>query len=147
MVSEPLVMQFHVAQLLKEGVGAVREYMVDDEMVILDESRPSRVTGTVTLLRVSNGILARAHLSTEVELECARCLEPFTCRLVFDFEEEYIPVLNIYLDEYNHVPEDKDIFTIDENHFMDITDAARQFAILAKPMKPLCRHDCPGITI
>ncbi len=41
------------------------------------------------------------------------CLEPFTCRLVFDFEEEYIPVLNIYLDEYNHVTVDKDIFTID----------------------------------
>jgi len=138
-------MQFHVAQLLKEGVGAVRDYHVDDNAVILDESQPSRITGTVKLLRTSNGILVRAHLSTEVNLGCARCLGIFQRKLEFDFEEEYFPLLDIYRDEYNDAPEDKDSFTIDENHYLDITDAARQYAILAKPMKPLCREDCPGI--
>lgn len=146
-MNEPLVMQFHVAQLLKEGVGSKRDYLVDDEVYILDGSPPSRVHGIVNLLRTSNGILARAQLSTEIELECARCLEPYQCKLEYNFEEEYFPVLDIYRDEYNTIPADKDSFTINENHFLDITDAARQYAILAKPMKPLCRHDCPGITI
>ena len=146
-MKEYLVMQFPVAQLLKSGVGATREYDVDDNVWIFSESQPERVRGVVSLLRTSNGILARAHLSTNVELECARCLKSYRHLLEFDFEEEYLLVLDIFEQEGLDGADDDEIFTIDENNILDITDAARQYAILAMPMKALCRYDCPGIEI
>jgi uncharacterized metal-binding protein YceD (DUF177 family) len=146
-VNDPLVMQFQVAQLLKDGVGATREYLVDDEIFIFDDTEPNHIKGTVKLLRTSNGILVKADLATQVTLECARCLKPYSCELKYSFEEEYLPSYDIYCYDTGEEQEDKDTFYIDENNYLDITDAARQYAILTRPMKPLCRHNCPGIKI
>jgi len=146
-VDEPRIMQFQVAQLLKDPVGATRDYLVDEAIGILEGSAPGRVWGRVNFLRTSRGILVKARLNTRVELVCSRCLESFACDLEYGFEEEYFPVLDIYRDEYVGKPEDSDSFIIDENHILDITEAARQYAILAIPMKPLCRPECEGIEL
>jgi uncharacterized protein len=34
---------------------------------------------------------------------------------------------------------------IDEHHLLDLSEAIRQNALLAVPMKPLCREDCSGL--
>jgi len=146
-VEEPRIMQFQVAQLLKDPVGATRDYLVDEAINILEGFPPGRVWGRVNFLRTSRGVLAKGRLNTRVELACSRCLEYFPCELEYGFEEEYFPVLDIYHDEYVGKPEDRDSFIIDENHILDITEAARQYAILAIPMKPLCRPGCEGIKL
>ncbi|MBA7688765.1 hypothetical protein ES703_97254 [subsurface metagenome] len=43
------------------------------------------------------------------------------------------------------MPEEPGCFTIDEHHILDLTEAIRQYALLAIPMKPLCRGDCAGL--
>lgn len=146
-MDEPRIMQFQVAQLLKDPVGATRDYLVDEVIEILEGYPPGRVWGRVNFLRTSRGILVKGRLSTRVEMVCSRCLENFNSDLEFGFEEEYFPVLDIYHDEYVGKPEDSDSFTIDENHILDITEAARQYAILAIPMKPLCHPGCEGIKL
>ena len=146
-VNEPQVMQLKVSQLLKEPVGSTRRYLVDENLSILEGALPSRVFGEVKLLRTDRGVLARGNLKTSVELVCSRCLEPFSDKLVYDFEEEFFPVLDIVHDAYIPEPEDSEGFTIDEYHVLDISEAARQYAILAVPMKPLCRPNCKGISI
>lgn len=146
-MNEPQVMQLKVSQLLKEPVGSTRRYWVDEDLGILEGSSPSRVRGEVNLLRTDRGILARGNLKTSVELVCSRCLEPFSGELAYDFEEEFFPVLDMVHDAYIPEPEDSQGFTIDEYHVLDISEAARQYAIMAVPMKPLCRPDCKGISI
>ena len=39
----------------------------------------------------------------------------------------------------------QEAFIIDEHHTLDLSEAARQYAIAAVPMKPLCDQDCLGI--
>ena len=36
-------------------------------------------------------------------------------------------------------------FIIDNNRSIDLTEAIRQYALLAMPMKPLCSPDCRGL--
>ena len=43
------------------------------------------------------------------------------------------------------IPEEPDSFIIDEHHILDLKEAIRQNALLAVPMKPLCRADCAGL--
>lgn len=40
---------------------------------------------------------------------------------------------------------DAEGFAIDEYHLLDLTEALRQYTIVAVPMKPLCKADCAGI--
>ena len=104
-----------------------------------------RAYGDIGLLRTHRGILAKATLATETALTCSRCLTLFHCPLSLNIEEEYVPVLDIITGAPLPPPEDPGSFAIDGHHILDLTEAIRQYALLATPMKPLCREDCTGL--
>jgi uncharacterized protein len=130
-------MQINVAQLLRASIGSVRDYEIKQVIDITGDGVNSMVQGKVRLLRTNRSILVKGALETEVELTCSRCLGPFKCPLKMNLEEEYYPTID--------VPDEPGCFTIDQNHILDLTEAVRQYALLAVPMKPLCREDCAGL--
>ena len=136
-------MWINVSQQLKASIGSVRNYEVS-EIVALASGR-SMVRGEVELMRTDRGILARGRLHTEVEITCSRCLNLFGYPLILDIEEEYFPVADLSGDTSLPALEEPGCFTIDEHHVIDLTELIRQYALLAIPMKPLCRKDCAGL--
>jgi uncharacterized protein len=113
-------MQINVSKLLKEPVGSERNYQVSGTINIMDNGKSSKVA-------------------------CARCLKMFGCPLVLDFEEEYFPTSDIASGDVLTPPDEPCCFTIDEYQVIDLTEAVRQYALMALPMKPLCRQDCAGL--
>ena len=105
----------------------------------------SLVQGEIELMRTARSILARGRLHTEVELTCSRCLSLFSCPLTLNIEEEYFPTIDVVTGASVPLPDEPDSFTIDEHNIIDLTEAIRQYALLAIPMKPLCREDCAGL--
>ncbi len=138
-------MQINVAQLLKEPIGSVRNYEVGGVVDITGRGEGSMVGGSVRLLRTDRGILVKGSLNTEVEVGCSRCLTAFTRPLVLDIEDEYFPTVDAVSGAPVPVPAEPGGFTIDEQHVLDLAEAIRQYALLAIPMKPLCREDCAGL--
>ena len=138
-------MQMNVAQLLKSPVGSTRNHKVSGAIDISGGGVCSEVYGEVQLLRTNRGILVRGTLNTEIEVTCSRCLNIFRCSLALNIEEEYFPVIDVVSGSSLDVPEEPGCFTIDESHILDLTEAVRQYALLARPMKPLCREDCAGL--
>jgi uncharacterized protein len=136
-------MRVNASQQLKGPIGSVRKYEVN-EVVDVAEGR-SRVRGEVELVRTDKGILARGTLDTEVEATCSRCLGLFRCPLTLSIEEEYYPTTNMVSGASLPPPEELGSFTIDEHHVIDLTEAVRQYILMAIPMKPLCRQDCAGL--
>lgn len=136
-------MQINVSQLLKSPIGATRDYEVREVVGIAGGE--SMVEGKVSLVRTDRGILARAELHTEVEVTCSRCLSLFNCPLTLNIEEEYFPTIDVVSGISLSLPEEPECFTIDEHHVLDLTEAIRQYVLLAIPMKPLCREDCAGL--
>ena len=137
-------MQINVAGLMQDPIGSVRTYEIDGE-VDFGDGKVKRVTGKVQLLRTPRGILVQVEAETKADLNCSRCLEPFSYPVSLKIEEEYLPTLDILTGEREPVPDEPGTFRIDERHIIDLTEAIRQYTLLAVPMKPLCKADCAGI--
>ncbi|MFC1944633.1 DUF177 domain-containing protein [Chloroflexota bacterium] len=134
-------MRINVAQLLKEPVGQLRIYAIDE-----DSPEGSPLQGEVKLLRTDRGVLASGRLETTVTNTCSRCLEAFKSQLSLEIEEEYFPVTSVLSGAPLALPEDAaGAFVIGEDHILDLGEAVRQQTLLAQPMKPVCKHDCDGL--
>lgn len=138
-------MEINVSQQLKANIGNVRKYEVKESTDIMGKGVSSRVEGSVKLTRTNRGILVQGTLHTQVPVECSRCLKGFDYPLIFNIEEEYFPVIDVTSGTPIELPEEVDSFTIDEHHILDLSEAIRQNALLAIPMKVLCRKDCAGL--
>jgi len=136
-------MWINVSQQLKTSIGTIRNYEVSEIVDIANGK--SMVQGEVGLIRTDRSILAKGTLHTEVEVICGRCLSSFSCPLTLNIEEEYFPITDVVSGASLPLPEEPGCFTIDEHHVIDLTEAIRQYALLAIPMKPLCREDCAGL--
>jgi len=139
----PDVVCINVSQLLRSSIGAIRSYRVND--VVSISGGDSVFWGDVSLLRTDRGVLAKATLHTEVEVTCSRCLSLFASPLTLHIEEEYFPVIDVVSGNLLPLSGEPGCFTIDEHHILDLSEAIRQYALLAIPMKPLCRQDCAGL--
>ena len=138
-------MQINVAQQLRAAIGSIRDYEVSEIIDVTGDGNSSLVKGKVSLMRTDRGILVKGRLDTEVELTCSRCLSLFNCPLTLDIEEEYFPTTDVVSGASLPLPDELGCFTIDEHHELDLVEAMRQCALLAIPMKPLCREGCAGL--
>ncbi len=136
----------NVAALLKAGPGTNREVVIDesapafgDEIVVR-----SPVVGTARLHRTQDGIFVQCEVSTTVELECSRCVEPFEYPVSIRFSEEFLPTVNVMTGTPVESAEDEAL-RIDEHHVLDLTEAVRQYILTEIPLKPVCRSDCQGL--
>jgi len=132
-----------VSQLLKAPIGSMRNYELSEFVDITGGT--SKVEGEVKLIRTDRGILAKGMLHTEVEVTCSRCLSQFSCPLALNIEEEYFATTDVVSGAWLPLPDEPGCFTIDERHILDLTEAIRQYGLLAIPMKPLCHEDCAGL--
>lgn len=140
-------MQINVAQLLKQPVGAVRQYELQEQLDLIDEGvvPVAPLIGTVHLLRTQRGVLVHLQARTQVQLACSRCLEPLTTPVEINFEEEFFPTIDIQSGLPIEAPEDDKAALIDANHVLDLGEMVRQYLLLSLPMHPLCREDCAGL--
>jgi DUF177 domain-containing protein len=139
-------MLYNVAQLLKESVGATRRYEVSEPAEYPEEGWGEVMPrGTVSLLRTPQGVLVQAQMEVSIPEECGRCLEPFSQQVVAEIEEVFQPITDVNTGAPLALPRDEDVFTIDERHMLDLTEALRQGILVALPIQPLCRPDCAGL--
>jgi uncharacterized protein len=133
-------MRINVAQLLKEPIGSSRSYHIEEHLGTDDINF---VNGDVVLIHTNRGIIVRGKITALVKGICSRCLKPIDCEVNYNFEEEALP--GVPTPEGLSSTGQYDNLTIDEGHTMDLSEAIRQYALLATPAKPLCRLDCAGI--
>lgn len=138
-------MLINVSQLLQDPIGTVRSYPISEIADVIGDGNGRKIEGEVSLLHTQQGILVSGELHTEVELTCSRCLSSFNYPLTLDIAEEYIPTVDIVSGVPLALPEEPGSFIIDEHHVIDLSEAVRQYMLLAVPMKPLCREKCAGL--
>ena len=139
-------MLYNVAQSLKESVGASRGLIIDGVLYDLDEHNPGPVPvcGELTLVRTEDGILAAGFAEAVVTEECRRCLEPVESAVRIEFEEEYVPSIDIETGAQIPTDESTPELVINERHILDISEVVRQYIVM-EATTALCRQDCKGI--
>lgn len=141
-------MLYNVAQLLKEGIGATRHYELDAQLANLDADNPEPVqfTGQVKLLRTAAGVLAQVKARFTAMQSCRRCLEPVSGTFDLDFEEEYLPSIDVETGVKLAPNQDSDpALIIDEHHIIDLSEILRQYALVELAEGALCKADCKGL--
>ncbi len=141
-------MQYNVAQLIKEGIGASRHYDIVGDLYDIDENNPGpvHIEGEVRLLRTIEGILAVGSAQMTLAVECRRCLEVASAEMAYEFEEEYVPSIDVETRVKLPIGEDYGPeVVIDEHHILDLTEVLRQYAVTATADLNLCRPGCKGL--
>jgi uncharacterized protein len=88
---------------------------------------------------VAEGVLVSAQASAPVTGECARCLEPVAQTIEVSGQE-------LFSYEQGAGDEDEDRYSLDGD-LLDLEPVLRDALVLALPLAPLCRQDCPGLCI
>jgi uncharacterized protein len=121
---------------------------------------------------VTEGILVTGSVTAPLAGECARCLAPVHSTVATSFTELYLYPEGHPRDgrgphdrhdrrdrrdkrqkhDENDKRDDEERFLEDEERYLDgdlldLEPALRDAVVLALPMSPLCRDDCPGLCV
>ena len=146
----PLV--WNVAGLLGEAAGAVRDYAVRGVVIDGDEdfSLAAPIDGRVHLGRTNRGLLVDADFTTTLATQCARCLRDIGVPFAFEIHDEALPAIDIHSGRVLTIsPEDEEagVIRLNDHHELDLEGPIREAIVLALPIAPLDREDCPGLCI
>jgi uncharacterized protein len=116
------------------------------------------VTLEVRFEAVSEGVLATGTATAPLTGECARCLGPVDSSVTVSFQELYLYADGRHEkhdkhdkhdknDKYDEHEEQDDEERHLDGDLLDLEPAFRDAVVLALPMSPLCREDCPGLCV
>lgn len=88
---------------------------------------------------VMEGVLVSGTARSPLSGECARCLDPLTSSIEVEFQELYV-----YSDTRSGESAGDDERRL-EGDLIDLEPVVRDAMVLALPLSPLCRDDCPGL--
>ena len=81
------------------------------------------------------------------EIDCARCLEPISQDLTFDFAVGFVPMERFASDKEREVSaEDLDIDVLDSDR-IDLKELVREQILLNLPEQVFCSPDCKGLCL
>src|SRR5579859_785393 len=93
---EPVSLLFNVSQLLKSEIGQSRSYeFAGKEALDLGDGTATDIHGHAKFMLTNFGVLAHISAAGQLHLTCARCLEPFTTAIEVEFDEEFVPSIDI----------------------------------------------------
>ena len=116
---------------------------------------------------VSEGVLATGTAIAPLAGECARCLVPFSSSVTVGFQELYLYADGRHgkhdkhdkhekhdkhdryakHDEHDEEEQDAEELYYLDGDLLDLEPAFRDAVVLALPMSPLCRENCPGLCV
>jgi uncharacterized protein len=132
-VATPLIV--NVVELLR-WPGTTKDVVLSIASADL-EFGESRITEepvdiALHLESLSNGVTVNGTTTASWLGECRRCLAPISERMTIELSELY-----------QQFPDDSEAYKI-ENDQINLLPMVRENLLLAIPLGPLCREDCPG---
>ncbi len=118
----------------------------------LRQLSPLRTEGRADLVEEHHGkhkviqdIRLKGKLDTNLEVACARCLEPVQYKLTRDFDLLYRPLgSDAGRDELSVTDAEAEIGYYQGDGLL-LEDMLREQVLLALPLKMICREDCKGL--
>ena len=89
---------------------------------------------------VTEGVYVSGTVRAALVGECARCLDPLTDEVEVELGE-----LFAYPDSVTDETTEADELPRVVDEYLDLEQTIRDAVVLALPMAPLCRPDCPGL--
>jgi uncharacterized protein len=144
-LGEPLT--YPLASLLREAPGATRLYPVAGVTIDLgpDLELADPIEGTIRVSRTNRGVIVHGRLDAAIASQCSRCLKDIEVPLELEIEEEALPSIDILTGQPMDWSAEPDALRLNSAHELELEQPVREAIMLAEPIAPLCRDDCPGL--
>lgn len=130
-------LRLNVGFLLHQGVGTSRSFEFDHPRVhIGGDLEVADLRGAVRFSRTAQGLYAQGRLQAETEMDCVRCLEPFSQTLEIRIDDLFVYPPGQAADTGLSIP---------ETGILDLNPLARECLLLDVPLQPVCRPGCKGL--
>lgn len=103
---------------------------------------PTRVDAEIH--RILETVTLDIRVETALDLECGRCLEPFTLPVEGGFRYTLVPSRSPEAQKEELSDEDVS-FSYYQDDLIDLNALVYEQILLQVPMKPLCAEDCRGL--
>lgn len=137
-----------MAGLLAEPAGSVRDVSVSAPPLAFEDLVQIRdLEGDLRLTRTNRGLLVRGRLTTAIEQVCSRCLRDIQWPVDIELDEEALPIVDFASGLPVDTSAEPDALRLTDHHELDLEEEVRDGILLAEPIAPLCRDDCPGLCV
>jgi DUF177 domain-containing protein len=137
----------NVATLLGEPGGSVRDLAFDGLDLDLGDdfalARPADARFRLT--RTNRGLLVDGDVLATLAETCSRCLRPIEVELDTEFEEEALQSVELATGAPLEHADEPEVARLTGHHEIELEPFVREAIVLAAPIAPLCRPDCPGL--
>jgi uncharacterized protein len=133
-------MKIVIADIPDEGLQIDIEEKVDLEGISLI----SPVTAYLELNKTGKEIIVSGEVTTEVELQCSRCLKIFKRDLELPVEVVYHPLEEIGVERHELKDDELDMGFY-KGEELDLKELLMEQLLLNIQMKPLCSEECEGL--
>lgn len=129
--------RINIGFIVAESIGYSREIQFNiPHFYQKPDFELSDISGKAVFTRTSEGVLVQGRLEASIPSECVRCLEPFTLKIITQFDELFtFPT---------HALPDMELI-LPPTGIIDLTPLVREYFLLEIPIKPVCRPDCKGL--
>ena len=139
---------FNVTGLLSQPLGSIRDLHISAPPLAFEDLVQVRdLEGDLRLTRTNRGLLVHGRLTTAIELTCSRCLRDIEWPVDLELNEEALPTIDLASGLPVDTTEEPDVLRLTGHHELDLEEEVRDGILLAEPIAPLCREDCPGLCI
>ena len=104
--------------------------------------QPARIEAEIH--KILETVTIDIHVETALDLECGRCIEPFTLPVQSDFRYTLVPSRN-HEAQKEELSEEDVSFSRYRDDLIDLDVLVYEQIMLQVPMKPLCAEDCRGL--
>jgi uncharacterized protein len=111
------------------------------------------VTGEITLTGTPGGVSLRGQVRAVADCVCGACLKRFTLPVVVEVAEDFgprtsqagSPGATAGPQGEHELTAGDFLVPVGAGEMLDVTEVVRQHVLLALPLAPRCRDDCPGL--
>lgn len=130
-------LRINVGYIIHADIGYNRKFEFALDSLDLDGSTSvSDLNGHVQFSRTQSGLLVEAAVTSQIQLDCSRCLDEFDHSLEMTFTELYA------FDKKNMTESE---LLIPDTGFIDLTPLFQDYFLLSIPINPICKTDCAGL--
>jgi uncharacterized protein len=117
---------------------------VEEKLALEELSAGSTVTGTLQITKSDREVIVTGKVTSELDLQCSRCLKGFRRPLYIPVNVVYHPVEEI-AEERHELKDDEMDMGFYRGEEIDMQELVREQVLLNLQMKPLCDENCKGI--
>jgi uncharacterized protein len=139
-------LKINVTSLLAEPAGSRRDHALPGlRLDLADLVAAAPIDVLVRLTRTNRGLVLDGGATTTLAGTCSRCLKPAATPIDVAIDEELLPSVDLASGQAVDTSEEPEALRLTDHHEVDLEPLIREAILLAEPIAPLCRPDCPGL--